>query len=124
MSYRLKVMIIGDSTNIKTFAPLFQMEGVEVVSTESINAALEKAKETRPKAIVFVVPVYWASITHFVEEIRKLKGFDEIDVPIFYLGSVIEGEDQKILQRYGVKVLTFGPVPKDEVVRYILNEIQ
>lgn len=117
-------MIVGDSGNIKIFAPLFLHGGVEVVSTESINAALEKAKEAHPRAIVFVVPVYWTAITHFVEEIRKLKGFDEMDVPIFYLGKLIEGEDQKILQRYGVKVLTLGPVPKDEVVRYILREIE
>lgn len=116
-------MIIGDSTNIKTFAPIFIQGGVDVVAIESINAALEKAKETHPNAIVFIVPVYWTPITHFVENIRKEKGFDEMDVPIFYLGKLIEGEDQKILQRYGVKTLTLGPVPKNEVVRFILKEI-
>ncbi|MBI4114384.1 MAG: hypothetical protein HY445_00905 [Candidatus Niyogibacteria bacterium] len=118
------LLIIGDSQNIKRFAPHFQSEGFKLLVVEKISEALFAAQQNRLHGIVFIVPVYWQPITHFVEEVRKLKGYAHFEVPIFYLGKLIEGEDQKILQKHGVKVLTLGPVPDSEIARYVSTQIQ
>lgn len=121
MSYKRKVLLIGNSNQLKPFISIIRGQGIEVATIESITEALEVAKKTHPNAIVFIVPVYWEPITHFVEEIRKVEGFSE--TPIIYMGSIIEGEDQRILQKYDVKVLTLGPVANEEVARFIAETI-
>ena len=116
-----QVLIVGASREVRPFQNLLQKEGLGVSVIENLNLAFEEAKKMHPQAILFILPVYWEPITDFVKKIKAEEGFSE--VPIIYLGSLIEGEDQIILQQHGVITLTLGPVPTEEIVRYIVNLI-
>lgn len=116
-----QVLIVGADREVRPFANLLQKEGVFVSVIENLNAAFLEAKKIRPQVILFILPVYWEPITDFVKKIKSEAGLS--DVQLVYLGSVVEGADQAVLQQHGVTVLTLGPVPPEEIVRYIVNLI-
>ena len=124
MSLHPTLLLVGGSTELKRFIPLFREVGFSIVTAERIGEALAKTKTVRVQGIVFIIPVYWEPITRFIETVRTQKGYAQDEVPIFYLGKLIEGEDQRILQGYGVKTVTLGPVPDSELARYITNQIK
>ncbi|PIR69209.1 MAG: hypothetical protein COU47_03855 [Candidatus Niyogibacteria bacterium CG10_big_fil_rev_8_21_14_0_10_46_36] len=124
MALHPTLLLVGGSTELKRFISLFHEAGFSIVTAERIGEALATTKKMRIQGIVFIIPVYWEPITRFIEQVRTIKGYAEDQVPIFYLGKLIEGEDQRILQRYGVKTVTLGPVPDSELARYIINQIR
>lgn len=119
MAHERKLLMVSNIANSKQFVPLLEKEGISVTVIENFADALRWAKEAHPGMIVFILPVYWENITKFVEEIRAVEGFSE--TPIVYIGNLIEGEDQRILKRHNVKTLALGPVPIEEMVRFILT---
>ena len=124
MTFHPTLLLIGGSTELKRFIALFQESGFFIVTAERLEKALAITQKMRVQGIVFVIPVYWEPITRFIERVRELKGYSDTDVPIFYLGKLIEGEDQRILQSYGVKSVTLGPVTDFELARYIIDQIR
>lgn len=124
MALHPTLLLVGGQTELKRFIGLFREAGFSILTAERIAEALSVTKKIRVQGIIFIIPVYWEPITRFVEQVRQMKGYSDDEVPIFYLGKLIEGEDQKILQRYGVKTVTLGPVPESELVRYIISQIK
>lgn len=124
MAFHPTLLLVGGQTELKRFIGLFREAGFSILTAERIAEALSVTKKTHVQGIIFIIPVYWEPITRFVEQVRQMKGYSDDEVPIFYLGKLIEGEDQKILQRYGVKTVTLGPVPESELARYITSQIK
>lgn len=124
MALHPTLLLVGGQTELKRFIGLFREAGFSILTAERIAEALSVTKKIRVQGIIFIIPVYWEPITRFVEQVRQMKGYSDDEVPIFYLGKLIEGEDQKILQRYGVKTVTLGPVPESELARYITSQIK
>ncbi|TSC77485.1 MAG: hypothetical protein G01um101429_1033 [Parcubacteria group bacterium Gr01-1014_29] len=122
MSYQNHIILVGDPHVLDEFSLSLRRAGVAVTSVEKVSAVMAAAEKIKPDAIVCILPRYWDDITVFVDEFRKKPGFE--DTPILYVGSLVEGEDQRILQQKGVKTLTLGPLPPQEVVRYILNMLK
>lgn len=115
------ILLISDSDLATSFGRIFSKNGIKVTRVLKESEVFEIAKKTLPDAIMFALPVYWSSVTDFLESIR---GYEILErIPVIYLGNVLEGQDQIILKRYGVHTMTLGPVPKEEVVRYILRNI-
>lgn len=122
MTSNSSIIIIGSPLKVTTYAELMKKEGVKVIVVESYQGALEEAERTKPGAIVMIVPVYITSVIEFAEKIRKSEALK--DTPLVYIGSdVIESAYSKILHNLGVKTLTLGPVPVEEMVRFILKTI-
>ena len=119
MAQRFQVLIVGDTADVMRFKFLLEEEGVGIWSADKFHKALEIALQDHPDAIMFVLPRYWEDVTEFIKKIRSHTELAE--TIIFYLGSLIEGEDQILLHRWGVKTLTLGPVPDTEVVRYVMR---
>lgn len=119
MARKKKILIVGDTTDVLRFKPLLEEEGINVESVDKFPKAKALALKEHMDAIVFVLPRYWEDITVFIKELRAVQNME--DTLIFYLGSLIEGEDQVLLHKWGVKTLTLGPVPDPEVVRYIVH---
>lgn len=124
MAFHPTLLLVGGQTELKRFIGLFREAGFSILTAERIAEALSTTKKIQVQGIIFIIPVYWEPITRFVEQVRQTKGYSDDEVPIFYLGKLIEGEDQKILQRYGVKTVTLGPVPESELARYIISQIK
>ena len=99
------------------FVPLLEHYNVHATKVAEVHLALAAAEKEHPDAIVFMLPRYWNDVTQFVQDLRKIQEFE--DIPVLYVGSLIEGEDQRVLHQYGVKTLTLGPLPPEEVARYI-----
>ena len=116
-----KIILVGDSHTLDQFLGPLAHAGVAVTHVERVSKVLELAEQNRPDAIVFVLPRYWNDITLFVDALRKKKEIAE--TPILYVGSLIEGEDQRVLRAKGVHTLTLGPLMPQEVVRYILDKL-
>jgi DNA-binding response OmpR family regulator len=116
------IVLVGDLHTVEPFILHLTREGVDVVHIENIRHVLEKVVEVKPDAIVFILPRYWDDITIFVDNLRAKEDF--VETPILYVGSLIEGEDQRVLHQKGVKTLTLGPLMPQEVVRYILNMLK
>ena len=74
-----------------------------------------------PNAIVFLIPTYWESILQFIEQLKNEKSLS--DIPIIYIGQFIEGAEMAVLQKYRVKTMTMGPVPVEEMVRFVITQI-
>lgn len=118
MSFTKKLLLIGDTAKVKEFAAVLSTSAYVTVVPD-IKSGLATARQLIPDAIVFIVPVYWENLLPFIEEIRKeptlkLK-------PIIYAGDFIEGTDQIMLKREGVHTITLGPVPTQEIARFILS---
>lgn len=117
-----KLLLISKLTDAKPFLPIFEKENIEIFQTESFKEGLEKAKEWLPGAIVFLVPVYWESIVDFVKEIRAIPEMEKSG--ILYIGKLIEGAELTFLQHHGVKTMALGPVPTEEIARFISEMIK
>lgn len=115
-----RLLLISKVTDAKEFTPLFQNMGIEVHQIESFKEALEDARVWKPGVIVFLVPVYWESILEFVEEVRSDPDMKKSG--IVYVGRLIEGAELRLLQKYDVKTMAMGPVPVQEMARFI-NEL-
>lgn len=122
MPVRSHILLVGDPHALENFSLSLTRAGVAVTSVEKVSAVMAAAEKIKPNAIVFILPRYWDDITLFVDDLRKNEEFTE--TPILYVGSLIDGEDQRVLQQKGVKTLTLGPLPPQEVVRYILNMLK
>jgi CheY-like chemotaxis protein len=121
MSNAKHILLVGDSNSRKPFLVLFKKAGITITEGENIPIAMEKALAIKPDGILFVTPRYWDDVTRFVDEIRTHPGFEQL--PIIYIGALIEGEDMRILQMRGVHTLTLGPVPHEEMVRYVVDKL-
>lgn len=121
-AYGKKVLLVGDSLKVKEFQNELSREGVGVTLIPDPKQALAfLANSERPDGIVFIIPVYWESISEFVEKIKTDPRLSL--VPLIYLGDFIESNDQVILKAQGVFTLTLGPVPTQEAVRFILSKL-
>lgn len=118
-----RILLIGDPHLLEKFISLLKKNGIAVTQAPTPKQVMELIliEEIEPDAIAFILPRYWYDITLFVDDLRKKSQFAE--TPILYVGSLIEGEDQRILQQKGVKTLTLGPLPPEEIVRYITNTL-
>lgn len=119
MTQNKSVLIVGNPFKVTEYAGLLEQEGVSVIIKENFNEAFEIAKEMKPGAIVTILPVYMNNVTNFVDKVREIESLAE--TPIIHIGNIIESADQEILQRHGVKTLALGPVPINEMVRFILK---
>lgn len=108
-------MLIGNYHELAAIADLLRKESFLVDIVERFDEALIAARKNPPKAVIFVLPTYWQSVTDFVEKIGKELPHTEF----IYVGSLVEGADQAVLQAHNVKTFTLGPVPKEELARFI-----
>jgi len=119
MSRNKRLLLISKRSDASTFLPIFEKQGLEVFITESFKEAKEKAIEWTPGVIVFLVPVYWESIVDFVKEVREIPEMKRAG--IVYIGKLIEGAELTLLQHYDVKTMALGPVPQEEMARFIFE---
>ncbi|MEY2640891.1 MAG: hypothetical protein RL150_284 [Candidatus Parcubacteria bacterium] len=117
MSKRL--LFIAKRSDAATFLPIFEKQGLEIFLTENFTEAKVKALEWHPGVIVFLVPVYWESIVDFVKEVRAVPEMKKSG--IIYIGKLIEGAELTLLQHYDVKTMALGPVPQEEIARFIVD---
>ncbi len=115
MSLQRRIVLIGNYHDLSDIAVLLRKESFQVDIIERFDVALEDVRKNPPKAIIFVLPTYWLSITDFVQKVGKELPHTEF----IYVGSLVEGADQAVLQSYNVKTFTLGPVPKEELARFI-----
>ena len=113
---------MGDAHTLDSFLGPLADAGVLVTQVEKMGKVLEIVEDIKADAVVFILPRYWDDITLLVDELRDKKGFEE--TPILYVGSLIEGEDQRILRMKGVHTLTLGPLMPQEIVRYIVDKLK
>lgn len=116
------IVLVGDSHTLDPFLGSLANAEVVVTQVERVNKVMETVERVKPDAIVFVLPRYWDDITRFVDTLRQKKDF--VDTPILYVGSLIEGEDQRVLHMKGVHTLTLGPLMPQEVVRYMIDKLK
>lgn len=112
-----KLLLVSKLTDAKEFIPTFENMGIEVHQIENFKEALADAKNWQPGVIVFLVPVYWESILEFVKEVREVSEIKSSG--IVYIGRLIEGAELRLLQQYDVKTMAMGPVPIQEMSRFI-----
>lgn len=117
-----KLVLVSKLTDAKAFLPIFANQGIEVFQTESFKEGLQASKEMLPGAIVFLVPVYWESILDFVKEIRSIPEMEQTG--ILYIGKLIEGAELTFLQQHGVKTMALGPVPIEEIARFVTEMLR
>lgn len=117
-----QLLLISKLTDAKAFLSIFEKENIAVYQTESFKEGLEYAKAALPGAIVFLVPVYWESIVGFVREVREIPEMEKTG--ILYIGKLIEGAELTFLQQHGVKTMALGPVPIEEIARFISEMIR
>jgi len=117
-----KMVLVSKLIDAKPFLPIFENQGIEVYQTESFKEALQVSKELLPGAIVFLVPVYWESIVDFVREVRSIPEMEKTG--ILYIGKLIEGAELTFLQQHGVKTMALGPVPLEEIARFIIDMLK
>lgn len=112
-----RLLMIAKKTDADPFIYLLGERGVSVQLVENIKDAFSIAKQWQPKVIVFLLPVYWESIVDLVEKVKN--DLDLMDAKILYVGKLIEGGDLSVLQQYGVKTMALGPVPHQEMARFM-----
>ena len=112
-----KMLIISKITDAKDFMEIFEKQGVDIKQTEDGREALKIALSWNPGVILFITPVYWESILEFVEKIRAVPEMERTG--IMYIGRMIEGAELRLLQQYDVNTMALGPVPKEEMARFI-----
>lgn len=117
MSKRL--LFVAKRSDAAPFLPIFEKQGIEIFLTESFKDAREKAVTWHPGVIVFLVPVYWESIIDFVKDVRAIPEMKKSG--IIYIGKLIEGAELTLLQHYDVKTMALGPVPQEEMARFITD---
>lgn len=123
MSSRPTLLLVGTDPRVDDFARAFMAAGFRTDIAANDHAALAYlASSAKPAGIVFIVPVYWESIRTFMEKLRADAA--SATLPVFYLGDVIEANDQLFLKEAGVYTLTLGPVAPEEAVRYVVNTIR
>ncbi len=121
-AYGKKILLVGDSLKVREFQNELLREGIGVTLIPDPKQALTfLADKERPDGIVFIIPVYWESVSEFVKKIKEDQRL--ATVPLIYLGDFIESNDQVILKAQGVHTLTLGPVPTQEAVRFILSKL-
>jgi len=116
-----KVLFIGSHSDVYPFERYFQKRSVDFTRVDNLNSANKYMEKNMPDAVIFILPNYWEDVTTFLKTIRGMKGGG--DVQLIYIGDVIEGSEHTILQEQGVDTLTLGPVPHDELARYIAKSI-
>jgi len=119
MPQNKRLLLISKRSDARPFLPIFEKQGLQVYQTESFKEALEQAKTWVPQVIVFLVPVYWESIIDFVKDVRATPGLEKVG--ILYIGKLIEGAELTYLQHQNVKTMALGPVPEEEMARFIFD---
>ena len=119
-----KILFVSSPTEALPFIKAIKAQGnaEEITTIEDVNKAYDEAVKMDPGIIVFILPVYWQSITKFVQKFRDDPRFAKTE--LVYIGSLIESVDSKILHDLGVKTLTKGPMPTEEMVRFILKLLE
>jgi len=115
------ILILGNASRAREYADLLRAGGARVVASESVENGLSEILAVRPDAVAIILPQYFSSATALVEAVRRHEDINK--TPIVYVGGMIEGADMSILQRYGVKTMTLGPVTPSEIVRFILKMV-
>ena len=119
MSRNKKLLLVSKRSDASAFLPIFDKQGLDVFMTENFKEAKEKALNWLPGVIVFLVPVYWESIVDFVKDVRAVPELKKTG--IIYIGKLIEGAELVVLQQYDVKTMALGPVPQEEMARFIFD---
>ncbi|MBI2120499.1 MAG: hypothetical protein HYT94_02655 [Parcubacteria group bacterium] len=114
-------LLIGTSHTIREYAKPVADNGVHVETRENFDQALADIGTINPDIIGIILPNYFEAVTRFVKNVRALSSYKTI--PMVYVGGMIEGADDAILRRYGVKTLTLGPVQTSEIARFILHQL-
>lgn len=114
-------LLIGNSVTVREYAAELIHAGVHVETREDFNKALADIGTIRPNVIGIILPNYFETVTKFVQNLRNLSAYNNI--PLIYVGGMIEGADDAILRKYGVKTLTLGPVQTSEIARFIVRQI-
>ena len=115
-----KLLLVGDNLKVKEFRAALLKSGAGAVMTVPETAdALAVGRREAPDGIVFILPVYWESVSDFVAKLRAEPTLAA--VPIIYFGDFIEANDQVRVKAQGVHPMTLGPVPLSESVRFILS---
>jgi len=114
-----KILIVGNPIGARTLKNVLEREGLLVSVVENYDEAFEQAKIDMPRVILFYVPRYWERVEDFVTEAHKVSDLENTEM--VYIGDRIEGEEMQILQTYGVKTLTLGPVPPEEMAQFIVK---
>ena len=115
MTLQKRVILIGNYHALAEIAVLLQKDSFKGDVIERFDEALASARKDPPKAVIFILPTYWQNVTDFVEKI----GNELPHTEFIYVGSLVEGADQAVLQAHNVKTFTLGPVPKEELARFI-----
>lgn len=119
MSSNKRLLLVSKRSDASAFLPIFDKQGLDVFMTENFKEAKEKATTWLPGVIVFLVPVYWESIVDFVKEVRAIPELKKTG--IIYIGKLIEGAELVVLQHYDVKTMALGPVPQEEMARFVFD---
>ncbi len=124
MNNSRKVLIVSESSSDAfAFEEILRKKGLSVTRIkDNINDAIEQSHKIKPGLIIFITPVLWTTVRDFLEKMRPIEEFKA--TPIVYLTSVIDGVDQVFLHRYGVYTFTFGPVPNEEIARYLMKLVR
>lgn len=115
------VLLIGNSVTIREYAQQLARAGLRVETRGDFNQALLDIGSIQPDVIGIILPNYFEAVTRFVENIKNMPRL--ADVPLVYVGGMIEGADDAILRQYGVKTLTLGPVQTSEITRFIIKQL-
>lgn len=114
-------LLIGGSVTVREYAEQLTHAGVRVETRENFNTALTDISSIHPDVVGIILPNYFETVTKFVQNLRNVSGYGNI--PIVYVGGMIEGADDAILRQYGVKTLTLGPVQTSEIARFIVRQM-
>jgi hypothetical protein len=114
-------LLIGGSVIVREYADQLTHAGLRVETREDFNKVLTDMASIHPDIIGIILPNYFETVTRFVENLRNMSAYNT--VPIVYVGGMIEGADDAILRRYGVKTLTLGPVQTSEIARFIVRQL-
>ncbi|MCB9805763.1 hypothetical protein H6775_01220 [Candidatus Nomurabacteria bacterium] len=112
-----RLLMIAKKKDAEPFMYLLNARGVAVQLVEDFSDAFAVAQKWQPQVMVFLLPVYWESIVDLVEKVKS--DIDLMDMQILYIGKLIEGGDLSVLQQYGVKTMALGPVPPQEMARFM-----
>jgi len=116
------VLLVGSKTDTLELVGLLAREGITVIPVHEPREAFEEAQRVKPTAIAIIIPQYYVSVMFFIRDIRATPEFKNI--PIYYMGELIEGGDLKTLKAMDVRVISIGPVPFSEVIRQMVDELR
>ncbi|MEK7063357.1 MAG: hypothetical protein AAB955_01540 [Patescibacteria group bacterium] len=116
-----RLLIYGNDHRAREVQGALAQSGAATELVYGVSETLSELERTLPDGLIFVLQVYWDGALDLVKRIKAMTGFERM--PIFYVGDFIESKNQIFLKELGVKTLTMGPVPPQEISRYIMKEL-